>query len=184
MRDSSAKDRRAKLRPRHLLYLASAALALGACIGNHPKACMRNSECPGAICDGQGFCAQECVRDSDCPCGAVCDTSCGLCLRADNGGIATCFAANRNLSVREALGACRGGDGGVLTPSPGADAACPPLPDLLMCGIDASAPPPDASSDAPADDAPSAPDDASSAPDDASTDGDVVTDGPGSGVES
>jgi hypothetical protein len=133
-----------------------------ACIGDHPKACTESSECqPGGICDGQGFCTHECRQDADCPCGSSCNRSCGICLRNDTGGLATCFAIERNVSVKEALGACRAQDVPLLSRDASVDAeasgdldggACLPEPAVMMCDLDAgtmmepgadAAPPPD-----------------------------------------
>lgn len=128
--------------------LTMLAALVAACIGNHPKTCSRSGECqPGGICDGQGFCARECACDADCPCGSTCSPICGLCLRRDTGGLATCFAVDRNVRVNEALGACRGSFGSPGAPEAGAPApvaaaesdggACLPAPEKLSCTIDA-----------------------------------------------
>lgn len=143
-----------------LVFLIGAAASAG-CIGNRPKACSFTSDCPsGAICDGRGFCAQECISNRDCPCGSSCVASCGLCMRTDNGTPATCFTADHEIGLRDALGACgpavtRSLDGGsadaggrVINVS--GDDSCLPVP--LMCTVDAAAVSPgDAAPNHPAD---------------------------------
>jgi hypothetical protein len=129
-----------------LRFLAVLSLWGPACVGDHPKSCTQSGDCqPGGVCDGQGFCTHECRTNVDCPCGSACNRSCGLCLRADTGGLATCFAVDRNVSVNEALGACRAGAADAGS-NAGADAtteqeggACLPAPVKLTCGIDAGA---------------------------------------------
>jgi len=79
-----------------------------ACIARRPERCEQTSSCAvGSVCDGLGFCVSECKQDNDCPCGAYCNPGCGICLRQESGGLATCFAARHQLSAVETLGACR-----------------------------------------------------------------------------
>lgn len=136
-----------------LRFLAALSLWGPACIGNHPKSCTQSGDCqPGGLCDGQGFCTHECRSNVDCPCGSSCNRSCGLCLRVDTGGLATCFAIDRNVSINEALGACRNPSPAPAPRDGAADAgpkaaeeataaleggACLPAPMTLTCGIDA-----------------------------------------------
>ncbi|MFO0610778.1 MAG: hypothetical protein U0324_46885 [Polyangiales bacterium] len=61
----------------------------------------------GEICTNQGRCESECRTDLDCPTGAFCAESCGVCFNA-NLEVVTCFV--RGLTLAEVLGACRGSD--------------------------------------------------------------------------
>lgn len=127
---------------------------ISGCVGNHPKPCTESSDCqPGGICDGQGFCTHECRSDADCPCGSVCRSGCGLCLRADDGDLATCFAVDHAITPAAALGACRGPAGGASEPASDAAAApdaatCLPPVRPLFCGVDSATTPPPARVDA------------------------------------
>lgn len=78
-----------------------------ACIGDRPVTCRTSSDCESSFCADSGFCDRECREHIDCPCGSVCATSCGLCVRLDGRGPATCFALSRGLDTNEVLGACR-----------------------------------------------------------------------------
>lgn len=149
----------------HLLALATIAMAAGfipvACVGDPPNSCRLSSDCgAGAFCDGSGFCYSECRRDADCPCGSTCTASCGICVRDDQRGPATCLPFQHGLTTAEVLGACIRPDGGVPAVadqrSPAAagsksDAStdsrdCPlELPTLPIC---LPSPPADAGSDA------------------------------------
>jgi hypothetical protein len=62
----------------------------------------------------RGYCRAECVRDQDCPCGSTCAPSCGICIRDDLRGPATCFPFANGLATTDVLGACRAdvADGG------------------------------------------------------------------------
>lgn len=77
------------------------------CIHHRPQSCQRQSDCAGEICSSRGFCTHECKKDVDCPCGSICATSCGICIRADQAGPATCFAFQAGLDTPTLLGACR-----------------------------------------------------------------------------
>jgi hypothetical protein len=80
---------------------------LTGCMGPGSRSrCERQDECSEGICSNNGFCRQECKQDRDCPCGAICAVTCGLCIRLDTGDPATCFAHSRGLSREEARGAC------------------------------------------------------------------------------
>lgn len=57
------------------------------------------------FCSGFGACMRECEQDRDCPCGAFCAQGCGVCLRANDHGPATC--ATRPLPDTEVMGLCR-----------------------------------------------------------------------------
>lgn len=101
-----------------VLRLAIAAIVAGsvpiACIGNPPESCRVNSDCGSdSFCDGDGFCYSECRRDADCPCGSTCAASCGMCIRDDQRGPATCVPYQHGLTTAEVLGACLRPDGGV-----------------------------------------------------------------------
>jgi hypothetical protein len=81
-------------------------LPLG-CVGSRPNSCRLNSDCAtGSFCDGDGFCYQECRKDSDCPCGSTCSGACGICVRDDHLGPATCVPFQHGLTTAEVLGAC------------------------------------------------------------------------------
>ena len=113
------------------LLLLSFVLAPAGCMGPGSRAqCRSQKDCAdaGMICSGNGFCRQECATDAECPCGSVCATTCGLCLRLGSGIPVTCFAYNRGLSREEAMGACRGAVVGPGTPE---QLAC--LPALPVC---------------------------------------------------
>lgn len=87
--------------------VAGVTIALAACIGDRPATCDRQSDCVGpSICTSEGFCETECTTNADCPCGSTCTVSCGVCIRTDRQGPATCFAFHRGLATVEVLGAC------------------------------------------------------------------------------
>ena len=96
---------------RRLAALISVMLAtiavVSACIGTRPQTCGTHGECAGGICNAQGFCETECSVSKDCPCGSLCRPSCGLCVRVDLAGPATCFAFQRGLNTPGVLGVCR-----------------------------------------------------------------------------
>ncbi len=95
--------------------LLGAAFALGlaaplgaGCVGQRAEVCQVNSDCAaGTVCSGEGFCTWECAQDQDCPCGSFCARTCGLCVRDDFLGPATCFAFQNGLDTDAVLGACR-----------------------------------------------------------------------------
>lgn len=103
------------------LALVSSILSLPtSCIADRPRSCASQSDCvsatgsQGQICGLQGFCVNECLSDSDCPCGSFCAGSCGVCIRLDVQGPASCFAYGEGLGTNDVLGACRGStDAGV-----------------------------------------------------------------------
>jgi hypothetical protein len=109
---------------RHFFAIALVATGLlgtpAACVGVRPLECGSHSDCQtggqGQFCNGRGFCESECHADTDCPCGSFCARSCGLCIRNDLAGPATCFAFERGLTTTETLGACRGDDDAAPTP--------------------------------------------------------------------
>jgi hypothetical protein len=122
-----------------IVALGGAAIALlsaDACVPDRPASCRTPSDCQSGICNLQGFCESECTQDRDCPCGAHCATVCGLCVRDDGLGPATCFAFERGLTTDLVLGTCRV-DGGVLVPdaaSVGDGGVCQsPPPTLPSC---------------------------------------------------
>ena len=79
-----------------------------ACIGQRPQVCQSNADCAfGTVCGGDGFCTWECAASNDCPCGSFCSPSCGLCIRNDFRGPATCFAFQNGLDTDAVRGACR-----------------------------------------------------------------------------
>lgn len=85
-----------------------AATLLDGCIPRWSDECSRKTDCAGgAFCNGNGFCESECSRDPDCPCGSFCAVSCGICVRVDLAGPATCHPFRRGLSTDDVLGACR-----------------------------------------------------------------------------
>ena len=90
-----------------------AAIAMGgviwasACVKSHEPPCSRQSDCSGGtICSGVGFCESECANQSDCLPGSFCAPGCGICIRNDLQGPATCFAQSRGLSDAEVFQAC------------------------------------------------------------------------------
>lgn len=101
----SALAVRENLGDMHFLALAGV-LGPAGCIGERPEKCTYHSDCRDSFCSAQGFCVSECDQDRDCPCGSVCVKGCGLCVREDGAGLATCFAINRGVSAAEALGSC------------------------------------------------------------------------------
>jgi hypothetical protein len=86
-------------------------LVLVACVGTTSRPCRTQTDCEtdgqDGFCTNGGFCARECVRDTDCPCGSFCAVGCGLCIRDDCAGAATCFANDRGLDNETVLGVCR-----------------------------------------------------------------------------
>lgn len=75
------------------------------CIGPRDS-CERHSDCASGICSANGYCQTECKANRDCPCGAHCEASCGVCIRDDGAGAATCFAFHHGVGRDEVLGAC------------------------------------------------------------------------------
>ncbi|HJL17295.1 MAG TPA: hypothetical protein RMH99_16630 [Sandaracinaceae bacterium LLY-WYZ-13_1] len=129
------------------LALLTGAFSLG-CEPATP--CRNNSDCLLAegdggtrigICSARGFCRTECRDDGDCPCGSFCAAGCGVCIRNDRAGPATCFGYDNFQSSGQLLGVCLvgvGPDGG-----PPSRPECPddaPLPscDRVDAGSDAS----------------------------------------------
>jgi hypothetical protein len=89
-------------------FVCAAVIAQGCVV--HEERCTRNAECDdyrAGFCSKSGFCTKECVRSIDCPCGSICATGCGICLRVDFSGPATCFPYREGLSTEEVLGTCR-----------------------------------------------------------------------------
>jgi hypothetical protein len=77
------------------------------CVGKRGHTCYVNSDCEsGSFCADSGFCDSECRADRDCPCGSHCEAGCGLCVRDDLQGPATCFPYQRGLDTNEVLGVC------------------------------------------------------------------------------
>ncbi len=66
---------------------------------------MSAGDVAGTLCTNQGRCESECRSDRDCPRGAFCASSCGVCFYA-NLSLATCFAST--LEDDRVRGACRG----------------------------------------------------------------------------
>ena len=90
--------------------LLAAMALLVACIGtSRAKSCSFTSECESSICNIRGFCESECRTNADCPCGAFCATTCGVCLRNDRRGPASCFAFRHGYDTNAVLGACLAG---------------------------------------------------------------------------
>lgn len=89
------------------MLLAAFALFPNGCISDRGDICRTNSDCASGFCSASGFCDRECKDDRDCVCGSYCGASCGLCLRDDGAGPATCYALRRGLSTQDVLGACR-----------------------------------------------------------------------------
>lgn len=88
--------------------VVAALLPLGSsCISNRKAPCVRSSDCANGYCGADGFCETECSRDEDCPCGSRCAIGCGICIRDDGTGPATCEPFDRGLSLAEILGVCR-----------------------------------------------------------------------------
>ena len=85
----------------------SVLVASNACVPDRPSACRTSHDCDSGICNLHGFCEAECAADRDCPCGSKCATTCGLCIRDDWSGPATCFAFDRGMSTDAVLGSCR-----------------------------------------------------------------------------
>lgn len=136
-----------------LIFACASLVALGvvpgSCVANHPGTCTKSSDCANSFCDGQGFCAQECTSNADCPCSSFCSVGCGLCLTVAQKNLATCFALQQNASPADVLGTCYsrpsvaaidGSTDGSVNPSvPGDAGACQPqVP--LTCTVDAQAP--------------------------------------------
>ena len=115
------------------LALALVFLASNACIGNRPRRCEAQSDClaQGAVCSTRGYCEKECSTSEDCPCGSYCAEGCGLCIRADNTGAATCFPSDNGLTVNETLGVCRPSLKPPLEQRSDAGACIVPLPPLM-----------------------------------------------------
>jgi hypothetical protein len=89
------------------------------CIASRGSTCSLQSDCQsqGQFCAGSGFCQAECRADVDCPCGSHCAVTCGICVRNDLLGPATCVAFQSGLSTNDVLGACS-----VVPPTAAADA--------------------------------------------------------------
>lgn len=96
-------------------------------VGCQPETpCRTNSDCvlhadSGrlGICSAHGFCRRECNLAEDCPCGSFC-AACGVCVRNDLAGPATCFGLDNFHSDAELVGACVGS-----APPPAARDDCP-----------------------------------------------------------
>jgi len=82
---------------------------------------------PGEICTNQGRCEAECRSDLDCPAGAFCADSCGVCFTKTL-TFATCFVGT--LPQAEVLGACRASD---LEAGQRRAAASPLQPPEVVC---------------------------------------------------
>jgi hypothetical protein len=91
-----------------LWVLALGIMAVSSCIGERPRRCETQRDCGGenSVCSTRGFCQNECSQDADCPCSSYCAIGCGICLRSDNTGAATCFAGENGLSAPDILGVC------------------------------------------------------------------------------
>ncbi|HYO96149.1 MAG TPA: hypothetical protein VER33_16635, partial [Polyangiaceae bacterium] len=109
---SSAGDVRQR---RSMLRKSVAALAIAlscvvltaSCVGSRPKQCSSLGDCDGGFCNSRGYCQRECSSGRDCPCGSSCAADCGICVRDDGAGPATCFAFRNGLSQDDVLGVCR-----------------------------------------------------------------------------
>lgn len=111
--------------------------------------CSNNSDCLLAtdperqigICSARGFCRSECDADEDCPCGSYCADGCGVCIRDDRAGPATCFGADNAYSTAELLSVCAVDarhdesmlDGGASDAGTSRRRACPPDAPLPSC---------------------------------------------------
>ena len=118
--------------PAVALLLSVAVLGTG-CVVDRRAACRFHSDCDDGYCAQTGFCRRECVEDEDCPCGSYCAAGCGICIRDDNAGPATCIPLDDGLTTdAEVTGACR-------LRSPSRDAAAPdggPATDAAGAGSD------------------------------------------------
>jgi hypothetical protein len=103
---------RAALRGSGFVLIAAGVFAwvsATACIGGRPQTCTVTADCgAGSVCGTEGFCVAECQSSRDCPCGGFCATGCGLCVRFDLAGPATCFAFQEGLTTSDVLSACAG----------------------------------------------------------------------------
>lgn len=91
-----------------LVVALAGATSTNGCIPPRTNECRVQSDCGGSgICSLRGYCVRECEEHQDCPCGAFCAPGCGLCLRDDRGGAATCFARREGLTTDDVLGVCR-----------------------------------------------------------------------------
>jgi hypothetical protein len=119
-------------------FVAMAIAMLGqSCINERGFACSSQCDCErGYFCNNRGRCIRECRSDNECPCGAFCAASCGLCIRADKAMPATCRAIGSSIS--DIIGAC----------SSEASPACRPVADAGTGGGAGSAPATDAASGA------------------------------------
>lgn len=120
-----------RARPDLVVPLFAAVISLAACLGrSRAAACTSDAECTVGFCNVRGFCESECHVDADCPCGSFCARSCGICLRNDRTGPATCFPFRHGLDTAAVLGVCRFEDGGVVeTPTAASDGGvCNPDP--------------------------------------------------------
>jgi hypothetical protein len=150
----------------------------GCVVRRQSDTCERQSDCStGRFCTGRGFCESECGGAGDCPCGSFCAASCGICVREDLRGPATCIAYQRGLSTNEVLGAC--GTDIATRAADAADAAgeseggaCNPPPTLPEC---TQSPPLDATADSSSEDARDAGDaETTDAEDDAANDSSIT----------
>ena len=154
----------------HVVAVTCFIVALAGCIGNRPRRCEQHSDCLpyDSVCSTRGFCAQECTRSEDCPCGSYCAEGCGICIRSDNVGAATCFASDTGLTAAETLGVCRPSLQPASTQRQDAGVCIAPLPSLMCTDrvprsvvTDAAAPPaPPSEPPAPPSPPPSEPSDA------------------------
>ncbi len=124
-----------------LAFAAAISLHLTSCIGSRPRTCSNQSDCSslGAVCDGHGFCATECTTDGDCPCNSFCAAGCGICVRNDLAGTATCFGQNRDMTPEAILHACgvrEPPDAALLSADAADGRACIHPNDLPQCNND------------------------------------------------
>ncbi len=123
------------------------ALLVSACEPANP--CRNNSDCVlraadgsptdmrAGVCTMRGFCRRECEEHTDCPCGSFCASTCGLCMRNDGLGSATCFGHDNSYSDGELLGLC----GHQAAPATNDRAECPTDVEPPRCErVDAGAP--------------------------------------------
>jgi hypothetical protein len=87
--------------------LVGSCLVVPSCIAHRPDKCSESSDCTDGFCNARGFCESECTANIDCPCGSWCATSCGICIRDDLKGPATCEPSGHGLSTKDVLGVCR-----------------------------------------------------------------------------
>jgi hypothetical protein len=117
-----------------LWVLLWSTLTISSCIGERPRRCETQRDCAGenSVCSTRGFCQSECSQDLDCPCSSYCAVGCGVCLRSDNTGAATCFAGENGLSAPDILGVCSSSIR-QSTPQPADAGACVAPPLSLTC---------------------------------------------------